>query len=62
MQIRKFKLIFKMNKNQKISCLIAILNEGQLPIFAAEKIKENHGLKPHKWCFIFNFGDLKIIE
>lgn len=51
-----------MNKNQKISCLIAILNEGQLPIFAAEKIKENHGLKPHKWCFIFNFGDLKIIE
>ena len=62
MQNREFKLIFKMYKNPKISYLIAILNEAQLPIFAAEKIKENHGLKPHKWCFILNFGDLKIIE
>jgi len=62
MQNREFKLIFKMIKNDKISCLIAILNEVQLPIFAAEKIIENHGSKPHKWCFIINFGDLKIIE
>lgn len=28
----------------KISHLIAVRNEAQLPIFAAEKIKENHGL------------------
>ena len=29
----------------KISRLIAVRNEAQLPIFAAEKIKENNRLK-----------------
>ena len=46
-------------QSRKISYLIAIQNEGQLPIFAAEKIKNITGLRPHKWCFILNFGDLK---